>query len=122
MTVVMEIMNPNFKTTFDQILAQLGRRFVAAFGNEVERRSKTQLSLKFRQPPALSQPGGPLDIVSDDEREFLPLRPSIPAGRSHSSALVNGPVEARLTKFPHCQIAPHRIAQAIRHERLDSII
>src|ERR1039457_4386352 len=90
-SIVVQTVYSDFESAPPQHAPQGFRDAVFPFRDEVERRSKTIVQFQVYQPLNPAKSSAALDIVGQDDREALALRPARPSRRSGAGFLVDGP-------------------------------
>ena len=74
-----QIVHADFKSIGRQDIAQFFRNHVVALGYEVKRGPETQLHFQFHQRAAPLQSLASFDVVRQDQRKALAVRPTLPS-------------------------------------------
>src|SRR6185437_6944182 len=117
-----QIVDAHFKSVASQLLPERLRNFIAAFGNEIKRRTKSQPHLERHQLPRAVHAALALDVMGQHQRESLPLRPARPIRRRLLGTRRNRPDMLDLFALAQRQPAPRREPQRQREDRLDPVI
>src|ERR1041385_8691109 len=108
----MKIVNANFKAVPDQFVSKFFGDAVFAFGNKIERRTKSQLSFQPHQVSGARDTQFAFNIVRENDRELFAFGPARPARRGSSHGFGHRPMTnagpaSSLRGFPP-QSQPHR--------------
>src|SRR5580658_9450297 len=117
-----QIMDTHLKALSRQLIAQLLRDAVFAFRHEIKRRTKAPLRIHLHQLAATFQPSLVLDIMSQDEGKFFPVRPAGPAWRRTLRTWHNRPNRADLCALASGKPTADGAPNIKRHQGFDAEI
>src|SRR5215471_8575565 len=115
-------MDAYLETVGSQMIEQLTRHSVIAFGNEIEGGVESELHLELHQLSAPGEPFRALHIVRKDERKPLSLGPAGPSFGRPFGAGKNRPFIQHALALAQSKPAPDRHPYGCRQQGLNAVI